>query len=306
MGQQHWRGGLHHPPPRRARCRRVAPGRGALSDGKRLAVSGVPLKELKKPILPIFLLDVEHGTLIKTISASLSDIHCLDFSPDGKRLAAGYFDGSVQVFDVNTGRSVGKVSAHFGPLREVRFHPTSKNPILGTLRADDTANIWDINSKRKSTLDLSNLSPTTICWSHDGSMLGVGGQSGEIMLFRGNGQLIRKLPKRTYKERTVEIIRMKFLPNDREIAFCSVSLAGVISAFDGKSRVEFTGHDNTVMAINVSADGKPRRQQRGEQSRDVCLVGRRWQNDCSPLRRRQGGLGRGLVEEGEIAGLGNG
>ena len=228
-------------------------------NGKRLAVSGIPLKGVKNGAIPVFILDVEAATLVKTIAAAPDIVTALDFSPDGKRLAVGCADGIVQLFDATTGRSLGQVTAHAANVREVRFLPTAKNPILGTLGADSTVRIWDINAKRNSTLELRGLAPSTIDWSHDGTMLGVGTRAGDILLFGPDGKLIRSLASRSHKGAVVQISRMKFLPNDREIVFCGVGgsgWAGIVSVTTGNTRVPFTAHDNTVMAVNVSEDGR--------------------------------------------------
>ncbi len=228
-------------------------------NGKRLAVSGIPLKGLKPGTYPIFILDVDTGALVKTISAASEIVESLDFSADGNKLAAGCIDGVVQLFDVNTGRKTDDVSAHRAPIREVRFNPRAK--ILATLGLDSTVKIWNLtNAARSVSLSITGLGPTTLAWSGDGRTLAVGGMNGEIMLFTVEGQHTRTLPARKIEGETVGVQRIQFLASDASLVYCGVGgkaqgWAGVISAANGETRVSFTGHNNTVFCVNVSADG---------------------------------------------------
>jgi WD40 repeat protein len=95
----------------------------------------------------------------------------------------------------------------------------------------------------------------------NGELLAVGGETGEIVLFNvADGQVVRTLPRLTFKDKTVDIHRMQFLAGDREIAFAGVAsgpgYAGVISIETGAVTVPFTGHTNTIMGLRASADGK--------------------------------------------------
>ena len=187
---------------------------------------------------------------------------CLDFSTDGNRIAAGCADGTAQLFEVATGRPIGQVDAHAGAVREVRFNPGAKSNVLATLGAEGTVRVWDLgNPARNGGANVRDLKPTTIDWSGSGQLLAVGGQTGEVMLFAATGQHVRTLPAQTHGGGTVRLTHVRFLPGERELVCCGVGgqakgWAGVVSAQTGAVRVACTQHSNTVMAVNVSADGR--------------------------------------------------
>jgi WD40 repeat protein len=237
---------------------------GALSpNGKRLVVAGVPLKSVKPGSVPLFVLNAETGALVKTISAARADVTCLDFAPDGNQIAVGCIDGSVQLFNINTGGSAGLVAqAHPRGVREVRYGPSAEAKTLATLGNDGAVRIWNLgNASRNYTLNVSTLTPSSIDWTKSGAMLGVGGKSGEIALFSvDTGQVLRKLPRHTHNGAVVEINRIEFAPGDDEIIVGGVAnaqgWAGVVSAENGAVKTKFLGHTNNIIAVNVSADGK--------------------------------------------------
>ena len=45
------------------------------------------------------------------------------YSADGKRLACGAMDGSVAVFDTETGTAVSVLKGHYKPVRSLAFMP---------------------------------------------------------------------------------------------------------------------------------------------------------------------------------------
>jgi WD repeat-containing protein 61 len=51
------------------------------------------------------------------------------YSPDGKRLACGSMDGTVGVFDTDSGKLLHTLDGHFKPVRALTFTPgKSPNP----------------------------------------------------------------------------------------------------------------------------------------------------------------------------------
>ena len=66
----------------------------------------------------------------------------LDFSPDGRLLAAAYRPSIVRLFDPRTGKLLLKFENAAGDVRALAFSPDSRR--LATGNADTTILVWDI------------------------------------------------------------------------------------------------------------------------------------------------------------------
>ncbi len=70
---------------------------------------------------------------------------CVAFSPDGKTVAAGEWDGTVVLHDAETGAVRGRLEGHRGPVRSVVFSADGRR--LASSSADLTALVWDLTEK---------------------------------------------------------------------------------------------------------------------------------------------------------------
>jgi WD40 repeat protein len=88
---------------------------------------------------------------ISVLTGHTSPVLSVAFSPDGKTLASGQFYGSVQVWDVTTGRPTGHpLNGHLGPLNSaysVAFSPDGKT--LASGNDYGTVLLWDVNTGRQ-------------------------------------------------------------------------------------------------------------------------------------------------------------
>jgi WD40 repeat protein len=76
-----------------------------------------------------------------TLAGHSSNITCLLFSPDGRRLATASDDRTIKLWDTTTGREVFTLLGHTGGLRGLAFSPDGHRIISGGV--DATARVWD-------------------------------------------------------------------------------------------------------------------------------------------------------------------
>lgn len=77
-------------------------------------------------------------------SGSLGFITQLSFSPDGRILASGIYEGVIYLWDIDTGEQIKILKGHTGYMRKLTF--TKEMKALMSHSGDGTVLIWDISS----------------------------------------------------------------------------------------------------------------------------------------------------------------
>ncbi|HEV8543211.1 MAG TPA: hypothetical protein VGR78_12520, partial [Verrucomicrobiae bacterium] len=78
-----------------------------------------------------------------------SPMSSLAFSPDGKRIVTGSFDGAAKVWEAATGREVLTLYGHRRGINSVAFSPHGKRIVTGS--HDRTALVWDAATEEQVT-----------------------------------------------------------------------------------------------------------------------------------------------------------
>jgi WD40 repeat protein len=73
---------------------------------------------------------------------------CASFSPDGRYVVTGSSDNSARVWEVATGRLIGKPLLHDNWVRTVAFAPDNQHVLTGS--HDNTAQLWDIQTGERT------------------------------------------------------------------------------------------------------------------------------------------------------------
>ena len=105
------------------------------------------------------------------------------FSRDGKTLASGDNDGTVQLWDVATRQPIGLPLSNTGAVDWVAFSPDGKT--LATGNADGTVRLWDVATPLPTSSSLIN-DHTSVIWiafSSDGKTLATGNADGTARLW---------------------------------------------------------------------------------------------------------------------------
>ncbi|MEZ4867014.1 MAG: BTAD domain-containing putative transcriptional regulator [Caldilineaceae bacterium] len=138
-----------------------------------------------------------HGNLVQpvVVLGGSDGTSCkVAFSPDGRLLACGAFDGAVTIWHLKGQQCLHVLEGHAGDVTSVAFSPDDR--LLVSAGRDRTLRLWDVSTG--TCLDVlhgHNNCVTTIAMSGDGKTLASGGEDGLIRLWElqraGQRQVIR-------------------------------------------------------------------------------------------------------------------
>jgi WD40 repeat protein len=100
-------------------------------------------------------------------------------SPDGKKSASGSKDGTVKLWNIDTGKVIKTLTGHRKEARSVSWSPDGGRVVSGSL--DGTFRVWDVESG-KTILGPINAAERVwaVCYSPDAKMIATGGNGLKI------------------------------------------------------------------------------------------------------------------------------
>jgi WD40 repeat protein len=181
----------------------------------------------------------------------------LAFSPDGRRLAAGYFDRLIDVWDTTTGKPLGRLEGHTGVLQGLAFSPDGGR--LASNSQDRSVRIWDVSTGQE-VLHLRGHTDWCqgLAFSADGRLLASASKDGTIRLWDATpltgkeGQEVL-----TFREHTHEVISVAISPDGKRIASAGIDpTVRVWDATTAQVTQNITEITRAVFSVAFSTDGK--------------------------------------------------
>ena len=187
------------------------------------------------------------------------DCYSASFSPDGKRLVAGYSSGTFEIWDTQSHQRLITKRINRGDIYHVTFSPDSK--YFATTSWDDSIRVWKTADgqlvkklKHNPTLPAGRRSELrAAAFSPDGNWLVAAGQTGTLRIW--STQLW--LPFGQLKQHQGMVHAVTFSPNGRLLASAGSDQTVVIWDFvEQKIKHICRGHVDQVYDLVFSPDGK--------------------------------------------------
>jgi WD40 repeat protein/transcriptional regulator with XRE-family HTH domain len=191
-------------------------------------------------------------TLHRVWQAHAGMVWSLAFSPVGHTLATGSHDGSIKVWDLESGALLW-TGWHTNNINRVAFAPDGS--LLASSGTDASVRLWD---PRQGTHLETLQHPDPVCaiaWSPDGRLFTTGDIVGCIRLW----EMQKALPATCIDAiagHTNWVIALAFAPDGSVLASASWDLAIKLwEVASGHLRQTFTGHTDRIQSLAWSPDG---------------------------------------------------
>jgi WD40 repeat protein len=181
-----------------------------------------------------------------------SMVYDVSYSPDGKTLASGSYDGTVKLWDVGTGKELKTLKGHRGEVNSVSYSPDGKT--LASTSWDNTVKLWDVGTgKELNTLKGHQSAVMSVSYSPDSKTLASGSVDYTVKLW----DVVTGKEFKTLKAYQGKVYSVSYSPDGKTLAMASGD--NTVKLWDvgtGKELNTLKGHQNGVYSVSFSPDGK--------------------------------------------------
>ncbi|MCA9168061.1 MAG: serine/threonine protein kinase, partial [Planctomycetales bacterium] len=173
----------------------------------------------------------------------------IDFTPDGKHIAAAIEDGSIRIWDVDEQTLLKSFNAHRGIAWMVVYHPT--RPLLMSSGDDGAVRLWNSDSYDLVKEWKMDDSVRGVAFSPDGTKIAAGDRAGELRVFDIESR--EELATTNYD---AAIMGIDYSTDGKLIA--SVGSDKLVRLFDSKTLAErnvMSGHTGPVYNVKFNSEG---------------------------------------------------
>ena len=174
------------------------------------------------------------------------EVFSVCFSPDGKKLAGGFNDNKVRLWNVETGVNTQTLVGHSGYVNSVCFSPDGK-----TLASGSTdIRLWNVETGENTKILTGNgnwYSVNSVCFSPDGKTLAFGTKSFMVCLWDGDNTKILEGHKDSVNS-------VCFSPDGKTLASGSGTGDATVRLWDvktGKNIKTLKGHTWSVKSVSL-------------------------------------------------------
>ncbi|KIJ41240.1 hypothetical protein M422DRAFT_255747, partial [Sphaerobolus stellatus SS14] len=203
-----------------------------------------------------FLYWLEVLSVLKNVQGHTSAVLSVAFSPDGKYIVSGSEDKTICLWNVETGKAVGKpYEGHTDSVWSVAFSPDKKYIVSGS--EDKTICLWSMETgKAVGKPYEGHIDPVlSVAFSPDGKYIVSGSDDKTICLWSvKTGKAVGE----PYEGHTDSVLSVAFSPDGKYIVSgSSDNTIHLWSVETGKAVGEpYEGHTSSVLSVAFSPDGK--------------------------------------------------
>ncbi|OBH98696.1 WD40 repeat domain-containing protein [Mycobacterium sp. E2733] len=221
------------------------------------------------------ILDAETGHPIGDPLKLIGIVSSVALSPDNARIACGRKDGTIQIWDLNTGRPAGKwLAGHQDTVAAVAFSPDGSRIVSGS--GDKTVRVWDAATGQPVGQQMTGGSVHSVAFGPEGKRIASGNGEGTIQLWTADASHAVGPPMTGH---TGSVYAVAFSPDGTRIASGGEDKTVRLWNADTGQPVgrPLVGHRWTIGTVAFSPDGK--RVASGGGDRTVRL----WSAEPGPL-----------------------
>jgi WD40 repeat protein/tRNA A-37 threonylcarbamoyl transferase component Bud32 len=191
------------------------------------------------------------GTTVLTYRGHSMAVSAVAWSPDGKLIASGSGDNTVQIWDATNGNTLLTYQGHTDYVYDVAWSPDGK--LIASCGNDGTVQIWDASDGRHILTYPGDptMYVSAVAWSPDGRFIASGSEDNTVKIWdAATGHTIL-----TYNEHTDSVNTVKWSPDGKYIASGGDDdTVQIWGPTDGKTVTTYAGHNDTVNAVAWSPD----------------------------------------------------
>jgi WD40 repeat protein len=194
------------------------------------------------------------GSVFYTYRGHTNRVTTVAWSPNGKYIASGSLDQTVQVWAANPGDHFHPFiyRGHTAAVQTVAWSPESNRVVSGSV--DKTVQVWDAFTGEHVAIYHGHSDIVqTVAWSPDGQSIASGSADGTVRMW----DVATGKQKYVYRGHLASVNSVVWSPDSQQLASgASDNTVQILDAMTGNHMYTYRGHTDIVSSVSWSPDGK--------------------------------------------------